>query len=168
MRKYRLLITVVFLVAAFDQVTKFLIVSHFTYGESFPIIPHLFNLTFLRNPGVAFGMMANGGIEVRLVLAALPVIALAGIAVAYRKLRDSEPHSAFSLSLIAGGAAGNLIDRLRAGSVVDFLDFHWFGKVHYPAFNLADTAICVGVSILLLTSLRRKERSHDVYQAHSH
>ena len=114
------------------------------------MIPGLFNLTYLTNTGAAFGLLAGDhGMWRQVFFIGVAVVALAAIGFLYRKLRPVSVWYGVALGLIAGGAIGNLIDRLRLGSVIDFLDVY-VGAHHWPAFNLADSAITVGVAIFLL------------------
>ena len=145
-----LLVSLIFLVVLLDQASKLWIVGHFSLYESLPVIPGLFNLTYLTNTGAAFGMLAGEqGVWRQVFFVGVAVVALAAIGFLYRKLRAASVWYAVALGLIAGGAVGNLIDRLRLGSVIDFLDVY-VGVHHWPAFNLADSAITVGVAIFLL------------------
>jgi signal peptidase II len=131
-----------------DQVSKQWVTARFSLGESLPVMPGLFNLTYVRNTGAAWGIL--GGMNGLLV--ALSVVVLV-VLVFFRRgfLTDSLVHR-LALSLMIGGIVGNLLDRLRLQYVVDFLDFHW-GIHHFPAFNVADSAICVGVGLYMITSL---------------
>jgi signal peptidase II len=147
-----LTILVTLATAALDQLTKHLILLTFSPGESVPIIPGLFNLTLTFNLGAAFGLWSGlpGGVR-ELVLALTNLLAL-GVVVYFMR----QPHyrtwiAQTALAGILGGAIGNIIDRFVHGSVVDFLDFY-VGNSHWPAFNVADSAICVGVTILLVLS----------------
>jgi signal peptidase II len=143
-----LVITTLTIVA--DQATKLLVLSSFRPGEILPIIDGLFNLTLTFNYGAAFGLwswLAPGTRELVLALTILGAMVLVGFFLTrpyYRTLSAQ-----IALSAILGGAIGNVIDRIRLGAVVDFLDFY-VGNSHWPAFNVADSAICVGVAVLLL------------------
>jgi signal peptidase II len=131
-----------------DQATKRLVTERFYLGESLPVLPGFFNLTYVRNTGAAWGLF--GGFSAGLALvSAVVLVAL----VVYRRafLTDSLAHR-LALGLMIAGIVGNLLDRVRLGYVVDFLDFHRGGS-HFPAFNVADSCICVGVGIYLLTSI---------------
>jgi signal peptidase II len=133
-------------VIGLDHLTKFVVVRALAEGESRPIIGDVLRLSHIRNSGAAFGTLKGfGGI---LVLAAMVgVVAFALIIV-----RNPEPVTAIGAGLVAGGAAGNLIDRIfRPGGVVDFVDFRF-----WPAFNVADSAISVGAILLLLTGFRMR------------
>lgn len=155
--KYKILMAVVPAIVAIDQITKLKIVESFTLGESFNVLPGLFSLTYVRNNGAAFGILAQSHPEFRIpFFLAVPVIALAVIAHLFRKLGPQDRKLAFALSLVIGGALGNFIDRARLTFVVDFLDFYW-GVNHFPAFNVADSAICVGVALLMLDLAFQKD-----------
>jgi signal peptidase II len=149
-----------------DQWTKLLILGTFEYGESVTIIQDFFNFTYVRNTGAAFGFLAKADPEFRVpFFLIVPVIAMVVLGFLYRDLPKSARWRALALGLVSGGAVGNLIDRIRLGYVVDFLDFHYRGIYSFPAFNVADTAICVGVGILLLTTMNQKEQEHDASTA---
>ncbi|MEI6516848.1 MAG: signal peptidase II [bacterium] len=131
-----------------DQVTKHQVTVRFYLGESLPVIPGCFNLVHVRNTGAAWGMF--GGYHFLLVGLSLAVLV---VLIFYRRsfLTDSLVHR-LSLGLMIGGIIGNLLDRIRLQYVVDFLDFHWQTH-HFPAFNVADSAICVGVGLYMLSVL---------------
>jgi signal peptidase II len=125
--------------------------------ESFAVIEGFFNITYIRNPGAAFGFLADASPIFRQVFflsAAIAVILL--ILYSIRKSGEKELPLVFSLSLLSAGAAGNLIDRVRFGEVVDFLDIY-VGQYHWPAFNIADAAISTGAAIMILIMLKRKK-----------
>lgn len=146
---------------SFDQLAKFIVIGILKPGESFGVIQQFFNITLVQNPGAAFGLFANLTAEWREPLFfVVPLATLGVIMVVFFRLQESQHLSIFSLSMIVGGALGNLIDRLRIGYVIDFLDFHWHMKHHFPAFNLADAAISVGVVILLISIVYEKEPSN--------
>ncbi len=140
-------------VVASDRFTKILAESHLDPYRSVTVIPDLFDLTLVRNPGGVFGILKNLDPGFRSILFTLiPLVAI--LLIAWYAMRVAAEHigTHVSLALILGGAIGNLIDRLKTGHVTDFLDFYWRGY-HWPAFNLADSAICVGVGLLLVESL---------------
>ncbi len=138
------------LVIILDQLSKMWVVGHFAIFESQVVIPGLFNLTYLTNKGAAFGLLnGNYGAWRQIFFVVIAVIVLIGMIIAIRRLKEQDSICAVALGLIAGGAIGNLLDRLRLGSVVDFLDFYYKGH-HWPAFNVADSAITVGVGLLVL------------------
>ena len=136
-----------------DQITKLLIVRSFTLYESQDIFPGFFNLTYLVNNGAAFSILAGQPALWRQVFfVGAAAVALVLIGVAQRSFgRQSRVYS-LALALIAGGAIGNLIDRIRLGHVIDFLDVY-IGSYHWPAFNVADSAICIGVSLFLIKNI---------------
>jgi signal peptidase II len=129
-----------------DQLTKFLVRASFALSESRTVIPGLFDLTYVRNTGAAFGMLSQSGVW----LAVLSVVMLGVIIVFRRAFLTDGLISRLAMALMISGILGNLIDRLRLGYVVDFLDFHC-GAHRFPAFNLADSAICTGVGLYVLS-----------------
>lgn len=140
------------LIVLCDQASKIWIVSHFAPYETLTIIPGFFDLTYLTNTGAAFGILAGQPAPWRHVFfVTVGLVALGVIVLLYNRLRQESFFYELSLGLIAGGALGNLIDRVRLGSVVDFLDFY-IGQHHWPAFNIADSAIFVGVTIFMVYS----------------
>ena len=139
------------LTALADQATKAIMRHGIAYGELVPVTP-FFNLTHHYNRGAAFGMFAESGANA--LLLAFAIVAMLVVSVLLlRAGRDRWSAAAFAA--ILGGAAGNVIDRVRFGAVFDWLDFH-AGGWHWPAFNLADAALTVGVALFLLGDLRRK------------
>lgn len=145
-----MMLTVIAVVVALDQLSKFWIVANFSFGELRPIIDGFFNLTYTLNRGAAFGMFSGLSEGLRqLVLALTTTVAL--LAVLYFLAKDFRGRlpAQVALALILGGAVGNLIDRVRIGAVIDFLDFY-IGSAHWPAFNVADSCICIGVMVLIL------------------
>lgn len=131
-----------------DQGTKYLAEQHLELGNPVAVVPNLFNFTLVYNPGAAFGLFAGlPDTTRRVVLLAVSCAAFVVVAFMYRDTKD-DPYSVVALVAILSGAIGNLIDRLRYDAVVDFLDFYW-GTYHWPAFNIADSAICVGVAVLI-------------------
>jgi signal peptidase II len=149
--KYIILILLTGIILVLDQVTKTLVVSKFRLGESIPVISDYFNLTYVQNKGAAFGILAQANPAFRVpFFIIVPLIALASISFVFKKIGDKDIKLSIALSLVIAGAIGNLVDRLTLGYVIDFLDFHWRWGYHFPAFNVADSAICVGVGILML------------------
>ncbi len=134
-----------------DQVTKFIVMRRIGMFEVITVIPGFFNLTYVRNRGAAFGMLAGvPGIWRSAFFIVVTIIAVAAIVLLIRKTSERLLVAAFSL--IAGGALGNLIDRVRWGEVVDFID--WYVRsYHWPTFNIADSAISVGVGLLAIDML---------------
>jgi signal peptidase II len=137
-------------VVALDQVTKIAALDRLPLGVPISLIDGLLALTLVLNPGLAFGLLGSMPQTWRWVVAALSLIALAVLArVALRVLPTGGWPGRLAIGLIFGGAVGNLIDRARFGAVVDFVDVHWRGW-HWPAFNVADSAITIGVALLAL------------------
>lgn len=136
------------LVVILDQLSKNIILSRFTEGESVVVIPNCFNLVLVFNPGAAFGLFAGFDTPYRqLTIFVVSIVAFGVIALMLKEAKG-DLLSNFALSAIMGGAIGNIIDRFRFDSVVDFLDFY-IGQMHWPAFNVADSAICIGVFLLV-------------------
>lgn len=133
-----------------DQLTKLWVLSVFQEDQVRPVIPGVFNLTLAFNPGAAFGLWSNLTEGTRqIVLAATILLAVSLVIVFLKQTADRGWLPQAALAGILGGAIGNVIDRLNYGRVVDFLDFYW-GTHHWPAFNVADSAICVGVAVLIM------------------
>jgi len=136
-----------------DQITKWWALHGLRFGEAVPVIPGLFSLTLVMNPGLAFGMLGGVPEAFRWMVGLLSIGAVVLLAViAARLLPTGGAWTRLALGLIFGGAAGNLIDRLRFGAVVDYLDFYW-GAYHWPAFNVADSAITIGAGLVILDAL---------------
>ncbi|MBW1740253.1 MAG: signal peptidase II [Deltaproteobacteria bacterium] len=139
-----------------DQVTKGLVMQTFPLHENVEVIPGFFNLTHIRNTGGAFGLLAGETFRLRAVLFfGMSFVALGIIFYLYTRIPSGQPWLDAALAMTFGGALGNLIDRLRFGEVIDFLDFH-IGTLHWPAFNVADSAISVGVGIFCFYFLFKK------------
>jgi signal peptidase II len=144
------------LVIILDQITKIFILKTLPLYHSITIIPGFFNITHIHNPGGAFGFMAHQNSSLRSFLfILLALIAVCLIFYFYKSTNRTHPFLASGFALILGGAIGNLIDRIRFGKVVDFLDFY-VHSYHWPAFNVADSAITVGVTIFIFHLLFRK------------
>jgi signal peptidase II len=137
-------------IIAADQLSKWAVLQSFRVGESIPVLPGYFDLTFVLNRGAAFSLFATLPEGIRNPFFIVVSISAALLIIVYRT-RYLHDHrlSSFSLGLILGGAIGNLIDRIRYGVVVDFLDAH-IGAYHWPVFNVADSAITVGVTLMCL------------------
>jgi len=144
---------IIILVVACDQLTKFWIAANFDMFQSRELIPGLFNLTYLTNRGAAFGFL-NGehGSWRHAFFVGVALVALVMMIFLLRQMQKEGKRFVVAIALIFGGAVGNLIDRLRLGAVVDFLDVYWQGH-HWPAFNVADSAITVGVGLFLIVHL---------------
>jgi len=140
-------------VLALDQITKHLIASRFPLYETLPLINGLFNLVHVRNRGIAFGILNRPGADWGLTLLVYATFgAVALLLFWFYRLKPEDKGMGLPLSLILGGASGNLLDRMRWGEVIDFLDFY-LGTYHWPAFNVADSAITVGTLWLAVSLL---------------
>ena len=147
--RYIKLAVVAAIVVIADQISKALILKYLPVHHSIPVIRGFFDITHIHNPGGAFGLMANMSETVRtFVFIIVSSLAVCLILYLYIKTPRSHAFLAIGFALILGGAVGNLIDRFRFGIVVDFLDVY-VGKYHWPAFNIADSAITVGILIFL-------------------
>lgn len=160
--KFLLLGVVTVIVLILDQVTKYCIYSRFQLGESHPVINGLFSITYVRNTGAAFGLFYRAPTWFRdPFFIIVPLVALIVITMLLISVPKDKKWAQVGLALIFSGALGNLIDRVRFGYVVDFLDCFW-GEHHWPAFNVADSCIVVGVGIVLILSFiedRQKAKS---------
>jgi signal peptidase II len=134
-----------------DQISKLAVMNSLRIHESVSVIAGFFNLVHVRNRGMAFGFLNRPDINFGFyLLVAASCVAIVFLLIWFIKLKESDPLTVLALSLIMGGAVGNLIDRLRFREVVDFLDFY-VGDYHWPAFNVADSAITVGAILIGIT-----------------
>jgi signal peptidase II len=151
------------LVLLLDQLTKLLIVGSMSLGDS-QTVTTFFNLVRVHNSGAAFSMLSNASGWQRWLFTGIGVVAT-GFIVWLLRSHPTQKLFCFALALVLGGAVGNVIDRLAYGHVIDFLDFHWdwleplFFQGHFPAFNVADSAISVGTACLILDELLRVRKS---------
>ncbi|MEK7790619.1 MAG: signal peptidase II [Deltaproteobacteria bacterium] len=152
--KYILLISLAGFTVVLDQITKLLMTGLLELHQAMEIVPNFFNFTYVRNTGAAFGLLSKAPESFRVpFFIIIPLVALTVIILIFKKTKETELLMITSLSLILGGAIGNFIDRVRFGYVVDFVDLHWFNKYHWPAFNIADMAIVIGVALLIFYTL---------------
>jgi signal peptidase II len=147
MRRFVYVTLIVLFVIALDQITKYLVTSYLTPSDSIEIFPFL-HLVSVRNTGAAFGMFRNFGSVFFIGISAVAIIF-----VIWLLIRSN--YSYFALSLVLGGAIGNLIDRILYGKVVDFIDFS-IGNFHWYTFNVADSSLTIGIMVIFLISLFRK------------
>jgi signal peptidase II len=146
-------------VVILDQLSKAAILAFFAgraLGER-EIVTSFFNLVLTYNRGISFGLF-GGGAGLNVLFFSLVAAAIVAVLI-FWLTRVASPFLAVAIGLIIGGAVGNVIDRVRLGAVVDFLDFH-VGQLHWPAFNVADSAICIGVAALLLDGLLLRREAH--------
>jgi signal peptidase II len=148
-------------VIVLDQITKAAIVAKFFIHESYTIVDGFFNLVYVMNPGAAFGFLAKASATFRYFFFTGITIAVILLIIYY--VIKSKPQNmlmVISLTLIFAGAVGNLIDRIRFGAVVDFLDVY-IGTAHWPAFNVADSAISVGAVLMIWGMIMNREKEHS-------
>lgn len=151
---------IILLVVVFDQLTKFWVIRNFSMFESREIIPGFFNLIYITNPGAAFGLLSgNHGGWRHVFFVTVAVVAIGVMVAALKQFRNEGKIFIVAIGLIAGGAVGNLVDRLRLGEVVDFLDFYVKGY-HWPAFNVADSSITIGVGMFLVGNFFFTKKHH--------
>jgi signal peptidase II len=154
--KYIRLVIIAGGIILLDQVTKEAVLRAIPPNTTIPIIGGFFNLTHIYNPGGAFGLMANLSPTLRsIIFLFISSLAVGLIFYFYKKTPAQHTWLAAAFALIFGGAIGNLIDRIRFGMVIDFLDFY-LGSVHWPAFNVADSAITIGIGIFLYHIVYKK------------
>ena len=150
-RNYHLMIWPALVIVIVDQISKLAVMNSLRIHESVSVIAGFFNLVHVRNRGMAFGFLNRPDINFGFyLLVAASFVAIVFLLIWFIKLKESDPLTVLALSLILGGAVGNLIDRLRFREVVDFLDFY-VGDYHWPAFNVADSAITVGAILIGIT-----------------
>ena len=148
-----------------DLWTKHLVLKSIQLHEAVPVIPNFFQLVHVRNTGAAFGLGANASSKLVPILLNAGAIAVFCVVVVYAlRTAVSDKLLQTGLHLILGGAIGNLVDRFRFGYVVDFLDVY-VGTHHWPAFNVADSAICIGIALLFLDMRKKPESESAVVEA---
>ena len=140
-----------------DQAIKLYVHTKFYLGESIPVINGFFNLTYVRNKGAAFGFLKDAQYDLRrFLLLTIPPVVLIIIVFITKDIKENKNLNGFFLALICGGTVGNYTDRIRYDYVVDFLDFY-YGRHHFPAFNLADSAIVVGLLGIFIFNKEKPE-----------
>jgi signal peptidase II len=161
-KKYLVFLPTAFLIVALDQLTKYCVTARMLLHESIAVIGGFLNITYVRNPGAAFGFLAHTTPFFRFSFFVLITLLAIGLIFFYVvKAGEENPCLILALSSIFGGAAGNLIDRLRYGEVVDFIDVY-VKSHHWPAFNIADSAISLGAFFLLLEFIKEgKEKNRQ-------
>ncbi|MGE0405559.1 MAG: signal peptidase II [Candidatus Korobacteraceae bacterium] len=158
-RRYHFLIALA--VVLLDRGTKWLVAARMELHDSISILPGFFRLTYVQNTGAAFGLFSESSSEWKTaVLVVFSLVALTIVAVMLWKSSHALTSTGIGLSLILGGALGNLWDRVVQGHVVDFFDFH-LGSYHWPAFNIADSAIVVGAGLMVLEILLTKTPAEE-------
>lgn len=148
-RKYLRLLVIAGVVIILDQVTKLVILKTIPLYDIIYVVPGFFNIVHIHNPGGAFGILADHSATWRyFVFLFISALAIGLIVYFYKNTPNHQLFLSIAFALILGGAAGNMIDRLRFGKVIDFLDFY-IGRFHWPAFNVADSAITLGIGIFV-------------------
>lgn len=165
MGKFRLVFLTAAIGVLLDQLSKIYIDSSFELYQSVTVLENFFHITYIRNRGAAFGILSDNALRLPFFIT-VSLVAIIGIIWYLRQLRADQKLSHLALGLILSGAIGNLIDRVRFGEVVDFIDVHWYTH-HWPAFNVADSAICVGVALLLLETWREERHARNKKQGGS-
>ncbi len=165
MSRYRILAIISVVILVFDQATKLYVDANFRLHESMPVIHGFFSLTYVRNKGAAFGILADNAVRIPFFIT-VSIVAMLGILWYIRRIRSDQKLTVFSLSLVFAGAFGNLIDRIRLGEVIDFLDVFW-QRYHWPAFNVADSAITVGVTLLFIDMWREDRKKSTAHSANN-
>jgi len=159
-RKLAILIPVLVAGLALDLVSKLLVLHYLPLGVQIPLGQGFFNLVHVHNKGAAFGLLSNWSVEfARLFFIGTTTLVLAVVGYLWWRLPRGQWQAALGYSLIITGALGNLLDRLRLGVVVDFLDFYW-GRYHWPAFNVADSLVCLGAGVLVWVILTEEKRAN--------
>ena len=160
-QKFLVVALISVLVIGLDQYTKHLVVTSMPLYERIELIPGVLDLIHIRNSGIAFGLLKQFGSQYKLAaMLLISAVALVLLAVLVTQVKKHQKLQLLCLSLILGGAVGNLIDRFRLGEVVDFIDAHWRNLYHWPAFNVADSAITVGIVLMLLDELVLKKKQN--------
>jgi len=163
--RYRILLSVTIISLVLDQWTKQLVDKNFALHESVPLIDNFLALTYVRNKGAAFGIFADSSFRIPFFIT-VSIAASIGILWFYRKIEEQQRLLQWALALVFSGAIGNLIDRILYGEVIDFVDAHWY-QYHWPAFNVADSAIFVGVTFLFIDMIRDEWQKKKEAKAHS-
>jgi signal peptidase II len=162
-RRYLFLAAVAGTVLILDQITKSIVQERMRIHESVPIVERFFSLTYIRNPGAAFGLFADHGNGLRMAFfVTISVVAIVFLWTLFVKTPKEAFVGRLSMAMVMGGAMGNLVDRIRFGEVVDFLDFY-VGSYHWPAFNVADSSISIGVALMVWYFIQadRRARTSD-------
>jgi signal peptidase II len=148
------------LILVADQMTKQMVIESIPLNRGVDLVPGFLDLVHVRNPGAAFGIMSGADWDFRkLFFIVVSVAALTVILSLFVTSRQLPVRLLVGYALFFGGALGNLVDRVRYGEVIDFLDMHW-GPYHWPAFNVADSALCVGVGLFALHILLTREKEN--------
>ena len=159
-RKLVILLVILVLGLALDLGSKILVLQLLPLGSQVPVVKGFFNLVHIHNRGVAFGLLGQLPVRfTRILFITLSSLVAALVSYLWWRLPRDSWRAAAGYSLILAGALGNLLDRLRLGEVVDFLDFYW-GRYHWPAFNVADSLVCLGAAWLAWVILTEECPDH--------
>lgn len=163
MKRYVIVFIAVVAIVGLDQLTKYMVCQSLPLHHQKEVIKNFFHLVHIRNPGIAFGLFTQAGARYRIPMLIL-VSAVAVFIICYflYQIKDGSWLQSVCFTLLLSGAIGNLIDRFRIGEVIDFLDVHWYSAVHWPAFNVADSAITVGIVLLGLDTLLSMKKKNTV------
>ncbi len=154
MRRFIIVFITVLVIVGVDQLTKYAVSQSLPLHHQKEVIKNFFHIVHIRNPGIAFGLLTRAGEHYKpLMLLLVTAVAVLIVCYVLYQTRTSSPLQVICFSLLLGGAVGNLIDRFRIGEVIDFLDFHWYSAFHWPAFNVADSAITIGIFLLGLDTV---------------
>jgi len=154
-KKYWILLFLFLWILSVDQWTKYSIEKRLPLHHTVPVVKGFFNLTHVRNPGGAFGILGGEKLGIGSSLFVLvSLLAIGIILFLFFKVREGEDILALAFAMVLSGAVGNLIDRFRIGEVIDFFDFH-ISSLHWPAFNIADSAITIGIGLILVEIFTR-------------
>jgi signal peptidase II len=155
-QKYTALLVIAALVTGLDQASKYLILEHVRLHESFSLIPGFLDIAHVKNPGVAFGLFSQNKSNIQqLVLMSASFVAVCVVFYFYNQTSSRHRFMLAGFALILGGAIGNFIDRIRLGEVVDFIDIY-IGDLHWPTFNIADSAVSIGIVIFIYHLIFKK------------
>ena len=154
--KNRIIIILIFIVSlTLDQISKYIIQTKMILHQSITISENFFHITYILNKGAAFGLFSNNSESFRTpFFIIISIIAISGLLYFFIAFAKESRLNQIALTLILSGAVGNLVDRLTLGVVRDFIDVHWY-DLHWPAFNFADTSICIGTGLLILNLYRQ-------------
>ena len=151
--RYTVSFTITFVVLALDQISKYFVRQLLPLNHSVEVVRDFLNLVHVQNPGIIFGILSRSTYKLTTyLLITVSLVAITFLLLFLRSLKDRDLVLFIAISLILGGAIGNLVDRIAFEKVIDFIDFHW-RTYHWPAFNLADSAITIGMVILVIQVL---------------
>lgn len=149
------IIAIIILIA--DQASKAWATARLQAVDTMEIIPNFFRFTYARNRGVAFSLFADSQFETKWILAGISTMAAIGVGYYLFRSPAGSRRLNMALAFLLAGIVGNLVDRVRLGEVVDFIDFHWYEQYTWPTFNIADAAICVGAVLLAIEMIREEK-----------